>query len=67
VTDAPVIVTLADCRASKVFCRAGAILFFKKHNLDFKSFIKNGISSDDVAHIDDAMMHKIIEVARGRK
>jgi len=59
-------VTMSDCRQVK-FCSRGVRLFFKKYNLDYKDFLKNGIEIKDLEQLNDSMANKVIEVRRGRK
>ncbi|MGI9277953.1 MAG: hypothetical protein ACR2PT_24290 [Endozoicomonas sp.] len=61
-----VTVTLEDCRLSGVFCIEGGKAFFAKHGLDWRQFVRNGISSEMLEQFDDLMVRKIVETARGR-
>lgn len=49
------------------YCSKGARQFFQKHDIDWTSFVKHGIDESELAHIDDAMLAKVIEVARGQQ
>lgn len=60
-----VIVTLKDVRAAKM-CAKGAREFFKRHNLDWSAFVKDGIDSEILEMTGDAMALKVVEVARAR-
>lgn len=44
-----------------------ARLFFMRHNLNWKNFLKEGVAVEEVEATGDAMALKVIEVARGRK
>jgi len=61
-----VIVTVQDCRAAKL-CKKGTRKWFKGHNLDFDDFVHNGISSEVLKKLNDAMAMKAVEVANGRR
>ena len=61
-----VTVTMRDVRKAKM-CARGARAFFLLHDLDWSSFLKNGISSEDLEATGDAMAQKCVEVARGRQ
>lgn len=56
------ILTINHVKQAKM-CTKGARLFFKKYNLDWADFIKNGIDEKELGHIDDAMKDKVIGVA----
>lgn len=49
------------------FCNRGARQFFERHGLDWSDFMKNGIESETVEHIDDAMVRRVIERAKQRE
>ena len=38
--------------------------FCALHNIDYKRFIKEGIPLDEVKHIKDAMLQKVLDLAR---
>jgi hypothetical protein len=59
------IVTVSHVRQAK-YCMVGARRFFKRHNLDWSDFLRNGIEEDVLKQTGDAMALKVIEVARGR-
>lgn len=42
------------------YCVNGIKDFCKIHGIDFRGFIKNGISEEDLAGIDDAMLQKVL-------
>lgn len=62
----PVKVTMKHVRAAKM-CSRGARQFFKKHNLNWESFLREGVSSDLLEATGDCMALKVVEVARGRE
>ena len=47
------------------FCHRGARQFFFNHNLDWSSFVKNGIPINKVEAIDDIMVRQVIRLAKG--
>lgn len=61
-----VMVTMRDIRAAKM-CSRGTRAFFQRHNLDWSSFLKNGIEAEKLEDTNDAMALQVVEVARGRK
>ena len=44
-------------------CSGGARTFFQRHNLDWTDFLKNGIESNTLKQIDDAMSNYVIKIA----
>lgn len=48
----------------KGYCSKGMRMFAEKHNLNWEDFLLNGIESDTLAHIDDAMLHDVIAEAK---
>lgn len=60
------IVTMADVRKAKM-CSGGARRFFRKHDLDWQQFLREGIPAQTLIEIGDAMGLKVVEVARGRQ
>jgi hypothetical protein len=61
-----VIITMADVRAAKM-CAKGARVFFRRHGLDWSTFIKEGLHEQQIAATGDAMALKVIEVAHERR
>ena len=57
-------VTLGDARAAG-YCWAGIRLFTKRHGIDWKVFIREGVSAEALP--DDAMSNRVIEKARARE
>lgn len=62
----PVIVTMRDVRAVRM-CSGGAREFFKRHNLDWNTFLKEGLPAEVIEATGDAMALQVVEVARGRR
>lgn len=58
-----VIVTIRHAKACKM-CTSGARVFFKRHNLDWGAFVKNGISAKRLIATDDAMALKVVKEAQ---
>lgn len=46
------------------FCCGGARKFFKRHNLDWQDFIKNGIPSEKLLATKDGMAEQLVEHAK---
>lgn len=56
------IVRIKDARKLK-YCSRGARDFFIKHGLDWRDFLKNGISASELEKTGDAMAMKLVNVA----
>lgn len=61
-----VLVKMEHVRASKM-CSRGARAFFQRHNLDWNTFIREGLPIEQIEATGDAMALQVAEVARGRK
>lgn len=59
------LIIMKDLREAKL-CSSGARAFFKRHDLNWKRFLEHGICATELSHIEDAMVQRVIEVARGR-
>lgn len=59
-------VTVHDMRALK-YCAQGSREFFKRHGLDWSLFIRAGIPVEDLEHIEDSMLARVIEHAKQRE
>lgn len=59
-------ITMRDVRAAKM-CSRGARKFFRRYDLDWGEFVREGIDAEKVEATGDAMAIKVVEVARGRK
>lgn len=46
------------------YCIKGLKEFCKRHDIDFKDFVKNGIEADIILKIEDAMAFKLVEYAK---
>lgn len=60
-----VIVVQKDMRALR-YCSRGVRDFFRRHELDYSNFLKNGIPASQLEETGDAMALAVVEVARGR-
>lgn len=60
------IVRLEDAR-SLGYCNAGLRAFARRHNLDWRDFVVNGISESELSGIDDAMLQAVVAQARERE
>lgn len=58
-----VIVTMRHVRQAQV-CASGAKAFFERHDLDWRDFVKNGISSATLEAIGDPFALKCVVAAR---
>lgn len=59
-------VYMRDLRKLK-YCSRGARVFFVKHGLSWRDFLKNGIPAKDLDATGDAMAIKLAGMAHGRK
>jgi hypothetical protein len=48
-------------------CSKGARTFFKRHGLDWATFVRVGLPADTIAATGDAMALRVVEVARGQQ
>lgn len=46
------------------YCVPGMKTFFQQHNLDFKKFVREGITEEELLKTGDAMAFLVIEEAR---
>lgn len=58
--------THADMRACK-YCNRGAREFADRHGINWQSFLQQGVDTKELAHIDDAMLARVIEYAERRE
>jgi hypothetical protein len=65
--DAPpnLVITITDVSRAG-FCPRGAKRWFEAHDLDFRAFLKDGISAADVIGIGDAFAERVIAKKLGR-
>lgn len=61
----PVIVTMKDIRAC-LMCSSGTREFFKVHNMDWGTFLNEGLPETDFIATGDAMAMQVVEAARVR-
>jgi hypothetical protein len=45
-------------------CSKGARMFFRRHGLDWATFVRQGLPAEKIAATGDAMALKVVEVAR---
>lgn len=60
-----VLVRMEHIRAARM-CSRGARAFFARHNLDWQTFLKDGLPAEVLAATGDAMALQVVEVARGQ-
>lgn len=48
-------------------CSRGTRDFFKRHNLDWDEFLREGIDEEKLLATGDEMARQVVEVANGRK
>jgi hypothetical protein len=59
------LVTLQDARALH-YCSRGMREFCERHDRSWEDFVKNGIDTEELSKIDDAMVSKLIAQAEQR-
>jgi hypothetical protein len=64
-TKEPLRITIKDLRASGI-C-VDARLWFQRHDLDWKDFVRNGIDAEILLATKDAQGVRVVEEARGRR
>jgi len=57
---------MADIRAAKM-CSRGARDFFRRHDLDWEAFLREGVPAEQLLATGDEMARQVVEVARGRE
>lgn len=62
----PEIVTVADIRKAG-HCVSGARRWFAAYGLDFRTFLKNGISVEEFLGTGDTLAEKVVEAKRKRE
>lgn len=62
-----IIVTSRHCRAADMCLTPGAREFFKRHNLNYRDFIKNGIDADVLIATGDAMALQVVAIAKAEQ
>ena len=58
------IITANDIRAAGYCLHIGARRWCSQHGIDFTRLMREGIPVEDVEHIDDAMLQRVIEGKR---
>lgn len=56
------IITARDVKAASMCITPGAKMFFKRHDLDFRDFIKNGISAEKLIATGDALALEVVRL-----
>lgn len=59
----PLIVTIDHVRAAGM-CVQGTRMWFKRHGLDFHTFLREGYDADTLLSTGDAMAMRVVEYAR---
>lgn len=65
VSDEVILVSMKHVRQTHM-CSHGARAFFKRHGLDWNTFLKHGLPVELIEATGDAMALKVAECARGR-
>ncbi len=58
-----IIVTARHVHAAGMCIKPGAKMFFARHDLDFRDFIRNGIDADKLIATGDALAFAVVKVA----
>lgn len=58
-------VTITDIREAG-FCAGGARRWFESYDLDFRDFVKNGISAEALLATNDSYADRVVEYVRNR-
>lgn len=58
------LITSKHIRAADMCLIPGARDFFRRHGLDYRDFLKNGIDADVIVATGDAMAMQVVEIAR---
>lgn len=64
-TEAPLIVTIQDAREAGL-CSPGQRAWFRRHGLDFRRFLDQGIDAQTLIALDDAMADRAVRQAIAR-
>lgn len=48
-------------------CASGTSNWWKKHNLDWKDFVRNGIDGEVLVKIGDPMAMQVVKIARAER
>lgn len=49
------------------YCNKGIRAFCLRHNLDWRRFVTDGYEFSELSHINDAMLSKVMNYAKGSK
>lgn len=60
------LIRMEHVRAAKM-CSRGARAFFRRHDLDWDTFLSVGLPAEVILATGDAMAAQVVEVARGRE
>lgn len=55
---------LVPCRKGKGYCRSGTRKFFKKHNMDWIKFLKEGLPEEAFLQTGDSMAAELVRIAK---
>lgn len=58
-------ITMDHVRQARM-CSRGARDFFRRYNLDWEEFLREGIDEEKLIELGDAMALQVVEVAHGR-
>jgi hypothetical protein len=61
------IIRWQDVRAAGFCLNQGARRWCVRHGVDFRRLMREGIPAAELAHIDDALLRKVIEAAKNGK
>ena len=60
------IVTITHVRAAGL-CVNGSRVWFARHGLDFRAFLRDGLDADTLLATNDAMAKRVVDCARQRE
>jgi hypothetical protein len=64
--NATILITINDVRAAGL-CVNGARTWCARHNLDFRTFLQDGLDADILLSTGDAMAQRVVSFARHRQ
>lgn len=59
-------ITITDVRRAG-HCAAGVRVWFEGHGLDFRTFLKDGISVEDLLSMKDGVADEVVRLTRERR
>lgn len=59
-------ITISDVKAAG-YCARGVRKFCERHGFDYLDFVKNGVDSEKLIGIDDAMLDNVVRGTHGRE